>query len=547
MFYSIFAHSQGVFAPLNPEYYYLLDRYEVKSGKYIQDIHSSYKPYLRKNIASFADTLSQDSTLSKVDKFNLNYLKNDNWEFYKDSLGVGNSKKPILKHFYTKQNSFYQYKSKEFQFQLNPVIYAEQRNNNRDYPMSLNTRGVEVRGLIGGKIGFYTFFTDNQAFVPNYIDQRVDSANAFPGEGFTKLFKKSGHDFFSARGYITFNIIKQINVQFGHDKNFIGNGYRSMILSDYSAKYLFLKLTTKVWKFNYTNLFADMTGKVINENKYNPRQYMALHHLSFNINKNFNIGVFEAIIFQRSDSITGNSGFELNYLNPIIFYREVESYLGSLDKTFVGLDFKWNFLKRFSLYGQFALHEFRLNYILAQNGSYTNKYVWQLGLKYFDAFGLKNFDLQAEHNFARPFAYTGGQVKGNIVSFVNYGQPLAHPLGANFYEFIGIARCQPFKRLSIQAKMFYMVYGIDAPGENYGGDIFKSYHTKTKEFGNSVAQGITTTTTLLTFNISYMLFHNFFIDLRQTIRNSKNYLGNEPDFYTTLGIRWNSAQRLNEF
>jgi hypothetical protein len=75
LFYSIFAHSQGVFAPLNPEYYYLLDRYEVKSGKYIQDIHSSYKPYLRKNIASFADTLSQDSTLSKVDKFNLNYFK----------------------------------------------------------------------------------------------------------------------------------------------------------------------------------------------------------------------------------------------------------------------------------------------------------------------------------------------------------------------------------------------------------------------------------------------------------------------------------------
>jgi hypothetical protein len=542
-----FANAQGVFAPLNQDYYYLIDRYEIKFGKFAPGIFTSYKPTLRKDIAALADSISKDSTLSKVDRFNVQYLKNDNWEWYPDSLGVGNSKKPIMKHFYTKNNSLYQFKSKNFEIQINPVIDFEQRNTNKDYPLSLNTRGVEVRGMIGKRIGFYTEFTDNQAFVPAYVQDVANTAKAFPGEGFTKQFKTNGYDFFSARGYITFNVIKQVAVQFGHDKNFIGNGYRSMLLSDYSSKYLFLKITTKAWIFNYTNLFADMTGTVVNNNQYNPRRYMAMHQLSINITKRFNIGLFEAIMFDRGDSITGNSGFELNYLNPIIFYREAESYLGSLDKTFVGLDFKWNFLKHFSMYGQFALHEFRLKDLLAQNGSYANKYVWQIGLKYIDVAGIKNLDFQLEHNFARPFAYAGGQVKGPVVNFSNYGQPLAHPLGANFYEFIGILRFQPIKRLSISGKMFFMHYGIDPPGKNYGSDISKNYGTADHIYNNYVGQGITTTTIYTSLNFSYMLFHNFFIELSQTFRSEKSSMVNTNTIFTTIGLRWNIARRLNEF
>ena len=58
---------------------------------------------------------------------------------------------------------------------------------------------------------------------------------------------------------------KYIDVAFGYDKNFIGNGYRSLFLSDFGNNNLFLKLNTRIWKFNYQNLFmelhnADMPG-----------------------------------------------------------------------------------------------------------------------------------------------------------------------------------------------------------------------------------------------------------------------------------------------
>lgn len=545
--FSVFG--QSVFVPLNTDCNHFIDRYEIKYGQFAPNINTTFKSILRKDIAFFADSLEKsDIIFSNVDKFNLQYLKSDNLEFFNDSLAIGKSKKSVLKHLYKYQNSIFRVSEKYFELQINPVFNFEQRLDNKDYIVSLNTRGIELRGSIGKKIGFYSFLADNQAFVPGYVQQVNDSigatpANGFVGENFTKPFKKNGYDFFNSRGYITFNLIKQMHVQFGHDKNFIGNGYRSIFLSDFSGKYMFLKFTTQVWKFNYTNLFAELTGDVVNANTINPRKYVAMHHLSINIRKNLQIGLFESIIFNRDSS--GNPGFELNYLNPVIFYREVESYLGSKDKTSVGLDLKWNFTNHFSLYGQFSLHEFKLREIAKSSGWWANKYAWQLGLKYIDAFGFKNLDFQVEHNYVRPFVYAD---KSAATAYTNYNQALAHPMGANFYEFLGIVRYQPLKRLSFTAKLFYIVYGKDFNGQNFGGDIRKSYTTRTKEYQNVVGQGVQTKTFFVSFNASFMLKHNLFIDLRQTFR-SENSVGFEAlnNSFTTFGMRFNIAQRLQEF
>ncbi len=541
---SLFCIAQSVYAPLNADYYWLLDRYEIKLGKKKPNYFTTLKPTLRKDIALLSDSMATISNLSTSDKFNLNYLRNDNWEQFDDTLNVGNSKQRFSKTFYRHYNAAYSVNTKDFTLVANPVINFEQNTINKDAAYSLNTRGIELRGSIGKKIGFYTLVTDNQAYIPDYVKEVADSAKAFPNEGFSKPYKVKGYDFFSARGYISFNIIKPISVQFGHDKNFIGNGYRSLLLSDYSGKYLFLKFNTKIWRFNYTNIFSEMTGQVINGNNYNPRKYMAIHHLDFKLTKNFNIGIFEGIVFHRSDSATGNSGFELNYLNPVIFYREIESFLGGKDKVQIGADFKWNLANRLSFYGQFVINEFLYKNIAAQNGWWGNKYAWQIGMKYIDVLGVKNLDIQLEHNFVRPYMYTDKNVLTNLS---NYGQPLAHPLGANFYEFMGIVRYQPLARLNITGKGFYIVQGKDTAGKNYGSNIMKPGYTPENEFNNLVGQGIRTNTLFLSLNLSYQLFHNFYIDVKQTLRRENSAAGNENLLFTTGGIRWNIAQRLQEF
>ena len=127
----------------------------------------------------------------------------------------------------------------------------------------LNTSGINARGMIAKKIGFFTSITDNQERGPKFFQQKVNDFRAVPGVGFYKPFKTTGVDYFDARGYITFNAAKYIDFQFGYDKNFIGNGYRSLFLSDWGNSYLFLKLNTKIWKFNYQNLFMELIPQFI--------------------------------------------------------------------------------------------------------------------------------------------------------------------------------------------------------------------------------------------------------------------------------------------
>jgi len=47
-------------------------------------------------------------------------------------------------------------------------------------------------------------------------------------------------------------------------------------------------------------------------------------------------------------------------------------------------------------------------------------------------------------------------------------QSLAHPLGANFREFIGIAKYQPKPKIYVSGRIIYYVQGLDSLGRNFG-------------------------------------------------------------------------------
>src|SRR5690606_8607867 len=227
-----------------------------------------------------------------------------------------------------------------------------------------------------------------------------------PHEGFWKRYKDgAGVDFLQARGYIAFQATKHIDFQFGHDRFFIGNGYRSLIFSDYAPPALFLKGNVKVWKLNYLFLLNQMTADRVRAGGGGyPNKFVALHHLSMNIGSKFNLGVFESVIFSPDDP-SGVDNFRLEYLNPIIFYRAIEQQNGSSDNVMLGFDFKWNALRKLSFYGQFLLDEFVIDHIREGDGWWANKFGVQLGGKYVDAFAVPNLDLQAELNMVRPYTY----------------------------------------------------------------------------------------------------------------------------------------------
>jgi len=555
-------HAQGTYIPLNMGSYYLTDRYEVLSGRIDPAIHSSLKPYNRAYAIQFVDSLPTTMNVSKADSFNINYLKNDSWEW--SNSPNADSKKTFLQHFYKKKADAYSVNIKDFDLHVNPVLYFmggnAAGNTQRNYTF-MNTRGIELRGRISKRVGFYTFFADNQGAFPNYVNDKIDyytpSGSAIPVvpyESFSKTFKTNGYDFITGRGYITFELVKKyIDVQFGYDKNFIGDGYRSLILSDVGAPYTFMKLNTHIWKFQYQNIFAQMNATTNGVNVVYPKKYSTFHHLSLNVGKNFNIGVFESIIFGRGDS-TKQGTFDVSYLNPVIFYRSIEQANGSGDNSLLGLNFKYNFLKHFSLYGQLVIDELKFQEVKNHSGWWGNKQAFQLGLKYFNALGIKNLDLQAEANVVRPYVY---QHASNYTSYTHYDQPLADPMGANFTEFIGIIRYQPVSKLMLQSKAFYTILGDDSTTttntakSNNGGNIFKSYTpiANANTYNNKIGQGIHTNILFISLQATYQLRHNLFVDLTYIYRKqtselaSKNLLTN----YVSCGIRLNIQPRNYEF
>lgn len=540
----LLVHSQHSNLSLNEDYYSLIGRYRILQNGIDSSLHSSFRPYSQYQVLHI---LENYEARNKRDLFNQQYLVNDNPAIFE----VEESKRPVLRHFYKTKADFIGVKTKDLDLSVNPVLQIGGGYASNTSTPFINTRGLEIRALIDNKIGFYAFLTENQARFPSYVRDITATKNIVPHEAFWKDFKGTGVDFFTARGHISLNATKHINLQFGQDRFFIGNGIRSMILSDFSAPYPFLKINTKIWKFQYTNLFAQMkadafgtlTGSLANR-RY-PDKYFAFHHLSFNIRKNLNVGIFESIMFGREDSL-GNNAFEISYLNPVIFYRAVEQFNGSEDNVILGVDASYTFLNRFELYGQFLFDEFLLDEITAGDGWWGNKFAFQAGLKSINTFGINNLDLQIEYNQARPYTYSH---RGIFTNYSHYLQPLAHPLGANFREVLFNIRYQLFPRLTFNARSIYYKKGVDSAGQNFGGDILEPYGTRVSNFGNETGQGTSNEVIFVGLNLAYQVKHNLFIDGDIGARNLKSDLTtqNSDDLFLSVSIRLNIARRLHEF
>lgn len=535
--------AQSTFLPLHDESYHYLQRLEIKSGNITDALHFSSLPLQRKDVVIFLDSIQRTAvTNSAVDSQSIDFLltDNDEWSEYEGAA----SRKPLLKYLYRDKASLYQHRDPDFMVKVNPVLDLQVGTESASgKTIYTNTRGLELRGWIAKKVGYYFLLNENQARFPLYVRERIDSFGAIPGEGYYKPFKEDGVDFFSAKGYFDFTAARFITVQFGNDKNFLGNGIRSLALSDFSEDYLFLKLQTHVWRISYQNLFVDMTADFLRSgDQLLPRKYGAMHHLSLNATHFLNVGVWESVVFHRND------GYELQYLNPVIFYRSVEQLLGSPDNTMLGMDARVNFLRHFSGYGQFLIDDLNIQASKGEKGYWGNKTGFQLGIKYIDVFGLDNLDVQLEWNHIRPYVYTHNDT---VANYTNYNQPLAHPTGANLNEWIGVVRYQPVYPLTIQWRVTAAKTGRDTSGSNWGADIFipTTEANVASVYGNKTGQGVGTDLFLSEFTACYMIRHNIFLDAafiyRKTTSAEDTFSSGTTVFQ--FGIRMNVASRNFQF
>lgn len=340
-----------------------------------------------------------------------------------------------------------------------------------------NTRGIQILGQLGKRFTFYTEVYENQIDLPGYVkDWSVQNELVSPGQGIVDFLTDGQYDYLIATGYIQYRSKKYFTFEFGNGKNFIGDGYRSLLLSDNAPNYPYFKIQTEFGKVKYMNLYTkylDVNPSNQDDNHYS--KWSAAHYLTFNVGNKLSFGLFETTMWGNREN---QKGYDVTYLNPIIFYRSLEFMNGSEGvNVLIGGNAQFKIRPKTALYGQFILDEFKIKEIFAGDGYWGNKYGFQFGVKSFDLFKVKNLNFLSEVNYVRPFTYshevsnTPGE--GGLSNYGHLNQGLAHPLGANFIEWLSAVNYQ-YRRWVLNGELMIATKSFNNPGENFGGDIYLS-------------------------------------------------------------------------
>jgi hypothetical protein len=402
----------------------------------------------------------------------------------------------------------------DYWFVLNPIMDLQvgTASGKNQVNTFVNTRGINFSGGLGSQLNFTTTIFESQGRFADYYNRYAQSIKPsggnpaiIPGIGIAKDFKTDAYDFPLAEANLTFAPAKFVDLQLGYGRNFIGDGYRSILTSDGTSPYPYFKINTNFWKIKYTNTYTwmkDVRPEATLERTYTTK-FIANHYLSWNISNRFNLGLFESVVWTN----TNDRGFDMYFVNPIIFYRAVEfASSARTGNALLGMTFKYKWNNQVNFYGQFLLDEFSLGDVKARNDSWKNKFAYQLGVKYLNAFQVDNLLLQLEYNHIRPYVYSHSD------PLTNYGhanQSLGHQWGGNAKEFIAIARYHK-GRLFADAKITVGVRGFDfassGANSNYGGNIYRDYDVeRSADTGVKVGQGNKTNVFIADLQAGYLI------------------------------------------
>lgn len=486
--------------------YYKFNNPKFESELNIPLSHSYYAQFdsSMNQVGANNHTASKPYTYSEVSKYYNLRLVNDNLMKKKTSWGGRK----------LWNENLVQIQGEGYWFTMNALFDLQVGvTNSSDFETTfINTRGLQIQGGLGKGFNFTTSIYESQGRFAEYFNQYSESIKpsggnpaTIPAIGIAKEFKEDAYDMPFAMASMSYAPGKVFNFELGYGKNFIGDGYRSLLSTDGVSPFPFFKINTTFWKIKYTNTYMwlkDVRPEVTVDGTY-ASKYMSNHYLSWNASKKLNFGFFESVIWTN----TNDRGFDMSFINPIIFYRSVE--FATSPKTgnaLLGFTTKYKWNNQVNLYWQFLLDEFSSEDVKSGNQSWKNKYGLQLGVKYFSAFNVSNLLLQLEYNAVRPYMYSHSNV---ITNYGNTNQNIGHQWGGNFRE--GILIGHYFKgRYSADAKITYGIRGLDyntlTDSLNYGGNIYRSYNDKRAyDNGVKIGQGNKTTVFIVDLQAAYLV------------------------------------------
>ena len=301
-----------------------------------------------------------------------------------------------------------------------------------------NTRGILVEGDLFKNFSFSTSFFENQARFSDFESQFIQNNGEFytywygynqqngvvAGAARTKPFKTNAFDYAYAVGSFIYKPIKQLSIIAGNNQQFIGSGYRSMLLSDNTCGSPYLRVDYKLnskWTLNFLrarhmNLVRKKTYSTV-EAYYQPKGF-SVNYISYQLSKKSIISFFEGSTWSMGDSLSTKS------INPLYFIPVpgVSALVSKNTYTIYGLNYSQILFSNFRIYSQIAI-----------GSGGKNQFAAQIGTRYHNPYNLKNTMVQMEFNMASKNMYSDSYARLN---YSNYNLPLAHIKGTGFKELL---------------------------------------------------------------------------------------------------------------
>lgn len=343
-----------------------------------------------------------------------------------------------------------------------------------------NTRGIVVEGDLFKNFSFSTSFFENQARFSSFESQFIKNNGEYytywngysqqngvvSGGARTKPFKTDAFDYAYAIGNFIYKPIEKLSIIAGNNQQFIGAGYRSMLLSNSSCGTPYIRLDYKLnskWTFNYLrsrymNLVRKKTYNTV-EGYYQPKGFSA-NYITFQPNKKLSLSFFEGGTWSMGDSLSTKA------VNPL-FFTPVPgiSLLVKSNQTYsvYGLNGSYTLGRNYRFYVQMAI------------GRENQQYAAQVGVRAYDLMKLKNSLIQIEFNMASKNMYTSSNARLN---YSNYNLPIAHIRGTGF------------KELLIRFNWEYKRYFFDLKSSNYFLSEYNSDALLPLRLANQIQRGI---------------------------------------------------------
>ncbi len=366
-----------------------------------------------------------------------------------------------------------------------------------------NTRGLRVEGQIGKQVSFSSTVVENWARFPKFLDRYAwyYRPPIIPGFGLNKSENRRFVDYPYVEGYLAYKPSKYFFFELGHGKHFIGEGYRSLLLSDNATVYPYFKIEATFWKVKYTTMWTAYQN-ISMDNQQNgvfKKKYSAIHFIDWNALPKFHLGFFETVVWYNEN----RRGFDVNFLNPLIFFKTTEYEAGSNgSNTILGLNFKYQAPYKTTLYGQLVLDEMTVSKFFGEKGYWANKFGYQIGAKTLQKIGQNTLFARVEYNTVRPYTYSHAL---EMVNYTHDYESLAHPFGANFKEVLFELQYR-YKRLYVSNLLTHAKKGFDYDNSyHYGGDLNEYIYPADKSNNHYTLQGNLGTMMQNKFEAGYIL------------------------------------------